>query len=264
MIHNFDPIILHIGPLLIRWYSLAYILGIALGIFYIKYLTKKTRLKLPLEFWDSLFCAGVIGIVVGGRLGHVLIYNPIEYFKHPIEIFKTWKGGMSFHGGAIGAITAIIFVSKKYSIDYWKLLDLASCAAPIGIFFGRIANFINGYLFGKPTELPWGVIFLNTGGGPFLRHPTQIYEALTEGLLLFIILNIIIIKYKAYKKTRIVSALFCILYSLFRFCIEFLKEPDQHIGYIFSYFTMGQLLSLIMIAVGIIILWSSSLKNKTF
>ena len=256
MIHNFDPVIFHIGPLPIRWYSLAYVLGIVLGIFYIKLLSKKTKLKLPSEFWNSIFFAGVIGIVIGGRLGHVLIYNPVEYFKNPMEIFKTWRGGMSFHGGIIGALIAILFVSKRYNINLWKLLDLVCCAAPIGIFFGRIANFINGYLFGKPTNLPWGVMFLNTGGGPYLRHPSQIYEALTEGLLLFLILNFFVFKYTIYKKPRMLSGAFCILYSLFRFGIEFLKEPDKHIGYIFGYFTMGQVLSIIMTIFGIIILLS--------
>ena len=260
MIHNFDPVLLYLGPLPIRWYSLAYVLGIALGLFYIKFLARKIKLKFPPQFLDSIFYTIVIGIIIGGRLGHVLFYNPFEYFKNPIEIFKTWHGGMSFHGGAIGAVIAMIFVSKRYEVNYWKFLDLAACAASIGIFFGRIANFINGYLFGKPTDLPWGVVFINTGGGPHSRHPSQIYEALAEGLLLFILLNFFLFKYKTYKKTRMLSSGFCILYSLFRFAIEFFKEPEQHIGYVFGYFTMGQLLSVMTIIIGVIILFGKPKK----
>jgi phosphatidylglycerol---prolipoprotein diacylglyceryl transferase len=262
MIHNFDPILLTIGPLPIRWYSLAYIAGIVLGLVYIKFLAKKAKLDFPPQFLDNLFCVCIIGIIVGGRLGHVLFYNPLEYFQNPIEILKTWHGGLSFHGGLIGSIFAIILVSKHYKVDYWKLLDLAACAGPIGIFFGRMANFINGELFGKSTNISWGVIFSNTGGGSIARHPTQIYEALTEGLLLFMLLNFFLFEYKLYKKPRMLSALFCIFYSLFRFGIEFLKEPDLSFGYIFEYFTMGQVLSALLLLVGLIIARVALITNK--
>ena len=262
MIHDFNPILLNIGPLPIRWYPLAYIVGIVFGLFYIKFLAKKTKLNFHPQFLDNLFCIGIIGIIIGGRLGHVLFYNPIEYFKNPIEIFKTWHGGMSFHGGLIGATAAIIIVSKYYKIDYWKVLDLAACSSPIGIFFGRIANFINGELFGKPTDIAWSVIFSNTGGGIAARHPTQIYEALTEGLLLFVLLNFFLFKYDLYKKTRMLSAMFCIFYSLFRFGIEFLKEPELSIGYILGYFTMGQALSFVMLIFGFMLAFISLKENK--
>jgi len=215
-----------------------------------RFLAKKTGLKLHPQFIDSLFCFIIIGIIVGGRLGYVLFYDPIEYLHNPIEILKTWHGGMSFHGGAIGALFAIILVCKHYKLSHWRLLDLVACAAPIGIFLGRIANFINGELFGKSTPLPWGVVFSNTGGGDSARHPTQLYEALGEGLLLFMVLNFFLFKYNAYKKPRMLSSLFCIFYSLFRFGIEFLKEPDPQLGYFFGFLTMGQLLSLGMLGIG--------------
>jgi len=262
IVHDFNPILLYVGPLPIRWYSLAYIAGIVLGLLYIKFLAKKAEVKLPPQFLDSLFCLCVLGIIIGGRLGLVLLYNRVEYFKNPIEIFKTWHGGMSFHGGTIGAIVAIVWTSKYYEINYWKLLDLSACAAPIGIFFGRLANFINGELFGIPTNLPWGIVFLDGEDAPIARHPTQIYEALTEGLLLFILLSFFFFKCKAYKRTRMLSALFCIFYSLFRFAIEFLKEPEQQLGYIFNYFTMGQLLSIAMMTFGLAIACCIEKKNK--
>jgi phosphatidylglycerol:prolipoprotein diacylglycerol transferase len=259
MIHNLNPILLNIGPFPIRWYSLAYIAGIVLGLFYMKFLAKKSGLKLPSKFFDNLFCAVVIGIIIGGRLGHVLFYHPLEYLHDPIEIFKTWNGGMSFHGGAIGAILGIIWAGKHHKINFWKILDLAACASPIGIFFGRIANFINGELFGKVTSLPWGVVFENTGGGPMKRHPSQIYEALGEGALLFIVMNLFFFKF--YKVPRSLSALFCIFYAIFRFGIEFFKEPDLSSGYILGYFTMGQVLSIIMLLIGIIVLPLRVLRN---
>jgi phosphatidylglycerol:prolipoprotein diacylglycerol transferase len=261
MIHNLNPILFHIGPLPIKWYSLAYIAGITLGLCYIKLLANKSKLLLPKKFFDNLFSAVVIGIIVGGRLGHVLFYNPIEYLQNPIEIFKTWNGGMSFHGGLLGAIFGFAWAGKHYKINHWKLLDLAACASPIGIFFGRIANFINGELFGKATELPWGVIFYNTGGGLLARHPSQIYEALAEGLLLFLLLNLLFFKYRIYKNTRVLSGLFGIFYSLFRFAIEFFKEPDVESGYILGYFTMGQVLCSLMLIASIFTL-SSAKKNK--
>lgn len=261
MIHDFNPILFHLGPLPIRWYSLAYIAGILLGLWYMNFLAKKRGLKLPPRFLDDLFCAIVIGIIVGGRLGHVLFYNPLEYLQHPMEIFKTWLGGMSFHGGAVGAILGTVWAGRRHNIEPWKLLDLAACASPIGIFFGRLANFINGELFGKPTTLLWGVIFYNTGGGPVPRHPSQIYEALTEGLLLFLILTLCFFRYKAYKRPRTLSGLFCIFYSLFRFAMEFFKEQHHELDSLVDYLTMGQLLSIIMLLAGAVVLFTRPTRS---
>ena len=188
-----DPVVLSLGPLVIRWYSLAYIAGIFLGIAYLKFLAKKSKLTLSKEFFDDLFVGSIIGIVLGGRLGFVTFYQPIYYFAHPLDIIKIWHGGMSFHGGFIGFVIAIIIITKKHHIDLWKVLDLCACVAPIGIFFGRIANLINGELLGRTTDVVWAVIFHD--GTHLSRHPSQLYEALGEGLLLFIILVLILIQF---------------------------------------------------------------------
>lgn len=253
MLHNFDPVFFNLGPLPIRWYPLAYIAGILSGFFYIKFVSNKLKLKISSQALDDLFCFAIVGIIICGRLGYILIYDPIHYLSYPLEILKSWQGGMAFHGGLIGFIVAAFLVAKKHKVNPWLVLDLSACIAPLGIFFGRIANFINGELFGRPTSLPWGVIFQNTGGGIVPRHPSQIYEALTEGLLLFIIMNSILFFTKARLRHGLLSGLFCIFYAAFRFIIENFRMPDQQIGYLFNYFTMGQLLSLTMLIFGIVI-----------
>lgn len=249
---NIDPVIINIGPLAIRWYSLAYIAGILIGISYIKYLSKKSSFKPPKDFFDNFLIFIIIGIIVGGRLGYVFIYDPSSFIEQPLNILKTWTGGMSFHGGLFGFTIATIIFSKKYKVNYWKIFDLSACAAPIGIFFGRIANFINAELVGRVTDVSWGVIF--PGSGYLARHPSQIYEALIEGLLLFIIMSICFLKYKLFKRERMLTGLFCILYSTGRFIVEFFREPDLSVGYILNYFTMGQIISLMIIILGIIII----------
>lgn len=253
MLHNLDPVFFHLGPLPIRWYPLAYIAGILAGFFYIKFISRKLKLNFSSQALDDLFCFSIIGIIISGRLGYILIYDPGHYLAYPLEILKSWRGGMAFHGGLIGFIVAAFLVAKKHKVNPWLVLDLSACIAPLGIFFGRIANFINGELFGRPTIMPWGVIFQNTGGGSVPRHPSQIYEALTEGLVLFIIMNSILFFTKARLRPGLLSGIFCIFYAIFRFIIENFRMPDQQIGYIFSYFTMGQLLSLVMLACGIFI-----------
>ena len=196
MVHNFDPILIDFGIFQIRWYSLAYILGILAGWWYGKILIKKqvdnTNQKIYLKNFDDLIGYIVIGIILGGRLGYVFFYNPIFYFENILEIFKLWKGGMSFHGGLAGVILSIYVFAKRKDLNFKVYFDTISCVAPIGIFFGRIANFINSELYGIPTEKPWGVIFPNIDNIP--RHPSQIYEALLEGLILFFILNYLLIK----------------------------------------------------------------------
>jgi len=256
---NIDPILINIGPLPIRWYSIAYIAGILIGISYIKYLSKKANFKLPKDFFDNFLIFIIIGIIIGGRLGYVFIYDPSSFISQPIKILKTWTGGMSFHGGLLGFIVSTIIFSKKYRVNHWKIFDLSACAAPIGIFFGRIANFINGELVGRVTDVSWGVFF--PGAGYMARHPSQIYEALTEGIIVFIIMNICFLKYKLFKKERMLSGLFGITYSIGRFVVEFFREPDQSIGYILNHFTMGQIISLLLIALSIVIIKFDPLKK---
>ncbi len=251
-IHNLNPVILDLGVLSLRWYSLAYLVGIIFGWWYgkkiILLINNKNSKNFQLNLFDDYITYVIISIVVGGRLGYVLFYNLKYYLLNPIEVFFIWNGGMSFHGGLLGIIIATIFFSKKKNFDKFVLLDVVSCVAPVGIFFGRIANFINGELFGKPTDLPWGVIFPLFDSQA--RHPSQIYEALMEGVLLFIILNFIIRKTN-YKKGEC-SALFLIFYSIFRIISEYFREPDLQVGYLINYLSMGSLLSFLMFGIGTI------------
>tara|TARA_B100001057_G_scaffold423897_1_gene446323 strand:- start:3681 stop:4460 length:780 start_codon:yes stop_codon:yes gene_type:complete len=250
--HNLNPIIFDLGIISLRWYSLAYLVGIVFGWWYgkkiILYFSDRYEKKFNLNLFDDYITYVIISIIIGGRLGYVLFYNLNYFLSHPKEIFFIWNGGMSFHGGLLGLILATVIFSKKRNFDKLVLLDVVSCVAPIGIFFGRLANFINGELYGKPTDLPWAVIF------PFIdpqgRHPSQIYEAFLEGILLFLILNLIVRK-TSYIKGEC-AALFLIFYSLFRMTAEYFREPDLQIGYIFSYISMGSLLSFFMFGLGII------------
>ena len=251
-IHNLNPIIFDFGILSLRWYSLAYLVGIIFGWWYgkkiILLINKKQSKQFQLNLFDDYITYAIISLVIGGRLGYVLFYNFDYFLFNPIEILFIWKGGMSFHGGLLGIIIATIFFSKKHEFDKLVLLDVVSCVAPVGIFFGRLANFVNGELYGKPTDLPWAVVFpmVDSQG----RHPSQIYEALLEGALLFLILNFFIRK-MSYKKGKI-AGLFLLAYSFFRVLSEFFREPDLQIGYILNYISMGSLLSFFMFGVGII------------
>lgn len=238
--HNIDPVILHIYKnIAIRWYPLAYILGFILAIFWFKHLKKKNILDLTTQQLDDLIFYCFLGVLLGGRIFYMIFYQFELLLKKPIELIKVWHGGMSFHGGFIGVILFIYLFSRKYKKNLWQLLSAAAFIAPIGLFFGRIANFINGELWGKTTNGEWGVIFPRAG--PFPRHPSQFYEAFLEGLVLFLILYII------YKKTDhlyYIAPFFGMGYSVFRFLIEFVREPDRHIGYIFlDIFTVGHILS---------------------
>ena len=251
-IHNLNPIIFDFGILSLRWYSLAYILGIVFGWWYGKkiifFINNRNKKNYNLNLFDDYITYVIISIIVGGRLGYVLFYNIEYFFSNPVEIFFIWNGGMSFHGGLLGIIIGTIIFSKKNNFDKLVLLDVVSCVAPLGIFFGRLANFINAELYGKPTDVPWAVIFpLVDNQG---RHPSQIYEALLEGALLFFILNLII-KKTSYKK-GICAAIFLIFYSISRIISEFFREPDIQVGYIFNYISMGSLLSFFMFGLGIL------------
>ncbi len=246
-----DPVAFSAGPVQVKWYSLAYIAGIILGWLYAKAIAKRFYPEITPEMLESLITYLIFGIILGGRLGYVLFYDPIYYMQLPEEIPKTYKGGMSFHGAVAGIALACYIFSKKKQIAFFKITDLITISAPIGIFLGRIANFINAELVGKITSVTWGVTF--PGAGNVTRHPSQIYEALTEGLLLFIILFILGVVKRGIKKPGYVSSMFLIFYSLFRISMEVFREPDYHLGYLFGFVTMGQLLSIIILMIGVAI-----------
>jgi phosphatidylglycerol---prolipoprotein diacylglyceryl transferase len=258
IIHNFDPVLVDLGFFQIKWYSVAYIMGIILGWSYALKIIKKTqnntRYIEPIkrsDFDDLLFYL-VLGIILGGRLGYVVFYNLDYYIHNFFQIFKLWQGGMSFHGGLFGVIVGIFIFSKNKNTNFFKYSDIVSCVAPIGIFLGRIANFINGELFGKVSTLPWSVIFPN--GGNIARHPSQIYEAILEGLVLFILINFLALKKQLIIKTGYISSFFLIMYSILRMFSENFREPDQHLGYFFNYFSMGTLLSVVTLISGFLII----------
>ena len=258
-VHNFDPVLIDFGLLQIRWYSLSYILGISIGwIYAIKIIqfTKKIEYNFkPVEKsqFDDLLVYLVMGIVFGGRLGYVIFYNFEYYSQNFFEIFKLWQGGMSFHGGLLGVIISIIIFSKKTKTNFFKFSDIIACVAPIGIFLGRIANFINGELYGKISTLPWAVIF--PSGENMARHPSQIYEAILEGIVLFMLINYFALKKKLLLRTGYTSGLFLIFYSIARVIGEHFREPDMHLGYFFNYFSMGVILSSITFLAGSFIIF---------
>ena len=255
-INNFDPVAFEIFSLEIRWYSLAYIVGIVLGWTY----CKKKLIKDPHVFnlFDDFITYLIVGIILGGRLGYALFYNFGYYLKNPLEIIMVWNGGMSFHGGLIGVVLASTFFANKHKVNQFIFLDLVALSAPIGIFFGRIANFINSELYGKVTDMPWGVQFILIDN--IKRHPSQLYEAFFEGIILFLILQYFLKKNYLDKPGKI-SATFLIFYSLFRFFVEFFRTPDPQIGYLFLNFTLGQLISILFIIAGIFLLYLKKNEN---
>ena len=253
-INNFDPVAFNFFAIEIRWYSLAYIFGILFGWIY----TKKLLIKDQniIKVFDDFITYLIIGIILGGRLGYILFYNIKYYLNNLLEIFFIWEGGMSFHGGLIGVIISTYIFGKKYEINKFVLLDYISITAPIGIFLGRLANFINGELVGKMTDVSWGVIFPNIDNN--FRHPSQIYEAFLEGIVLFLIMNVLFF-WKKYKP-GICSCMFLIFYGTFRIIAEFFREPDSHIGYVVGEISMGMVLSIIMILAGVLI-YKKKYKN---
>ena len=259
IIHNFDPVLIDFGLFQIKWYSIAYIMGIILGWAYalkiIKKLQNYTENFEPIKKsdFDDLLIYLVLGIILGGRLGYIIFYNLEYYVQNSFEIFKLWQGGMSFHGGLLGVIVAIFIFSKNKNTNFFKYSDIVACVAPIGLFLGRIANFINGELFGKISNLPWAVIFPN--GENVARHPSQIYEAILEGLVLFILINFLALKKHLIIKTGYVSSFFLITYSILRIFSENFREPDKHLGYLFNYFSMGTLLSILTLISGFLIIF---------
>jgi len=252
-INNFDPVALQIFSLEIRWYSLSYIFGILFGwILAKKLFIQNTEFK---NKFDDYITYIIIGIILGGRLGYIFIYNLNFYLSNPLDIFKIWQGGMSFHGGLIGIIFASIIFAKKNNQNAFMYMDIVALVAPIGIFFGRIANFINSELYGTLTNVPWAVTFVKVDNFP--RHPSQLYEALLEGIVLFLIL--LYFRNKFSNKPGVISAIFLIFYSIFRFFVEFFRVPDEQLGYLFLNLTMGQVVSFIFILSGVILFY---LKNE--
>jgi len=254
--NNFDPVAFQIFSLEIRWYSLAYIIGISLGWLYCK--KKLIKDSSVLIIFDDYITYLIIGIIVGGRIGYALFYNSGYYLTNPIEILMVWNGGMSFHGGVIGVIIASKIFSNKYKTNQFIFLDLVALSAPIGIFFGRVANFINSELYGRPTDAPWSVQFVLMDN--IKRHPSQLYEAFLEGVLLFFILNYFF-KKNYTKKPGQISGLFLIFYSMFRFFAEYFRSPDPQIGYLILNLTLGQLISAIFLMVGTILFFVKKNEN---
>ncbi|TDI56135.1 MAG: prolipoprotein diacylglyceryl transferase [Alphaproteobacteria bacterium] len=250
-----DPIALELGPLAIRWYGLAYLTGILLGWYYARSLATNAALwggrpapMTPLDLDDFLLWA-VVGIIVGGRVGYAIFYKPAVYLDDPLAFLRLWEGGMSFHGGMAGTIVAMALFARRRGISALSLFDVIGASATFGLFFGRIANFINAELYGRVTDVPWAMVF--PGGGPQPRHPSQLYEAALEGIVLFLVLRLITHKAKALRYPGLVGGSFFAGYGLVRFAVEFTRQPDAHIGFIAGFLTMGMILSLPMIAIGI-------------
>ena len=255
----FDPVAIHLGPLAIRWYALAYIAGLLLAVFHAKWILRQPRFFapgkpfMPPHALDDFMLWAMLGVVLGGRLGYVLFYGPWYFLRHPLQIFAVWHGGMSFHGGFLGVLIATWLFAGRQGIPFLRLLDIAAAATPIGLFLGRIANFINGELWGRPTDVPWAMVFPRAGPEP--RHPSQLYEAALEGIVLFIILHLMV-RAGALRRPGLVAGAFTAGYGLARFTVEFFRQPDRQLGYLAGgWLTMGMLLSLPLIGLGGWLVW---------
>lgn len=255
---NIKPYIFKIGPIQLRWYGLMYLIGFVSSYVLVKKQIEKRNLVIAKEQLESFYFSIIVGLIIGARLGYVLFYNFLYYLNNPLDIFAVWHGGMSFHGGLIGVIVAGIFFSRKHGIPLLQIGDLVTATAPIGLFCGRMGNFINGELYGRVTDVPWGMVFPE--GGSMTRHPSQLYEAFFEGPLLFVILW--------FMKDRIRSdgmivGLFLICYGTIRFIIEFFREPDSQLGLIVGPFSMGQALSSTMALAGMVMVGILRNRKKT-
>lgn len=260
-----DPVLVEVGPVVIRWYALAYIAGIFLGWWYAKSLVRNVAIwgppgppMKPLDIDDFVvWCA--VGIILGGRVGYVLFYDMPRFLENPLEVFALWHGGMSFHGGFLGTVLAMVIFARVRKIPTWSLIDVIAPSVTFGLFLGRLANFINGELFGRAADVPWAMVFPN--GGPEPRHPSQLYEALLEGLVLFLVLRILTNRMGKLQQPGFVAGAFAAGYGVARTLVEFFREPDIQIGYLADGLTMGMLLSVPMILAGIaLMLWASRRK----
>ena len=262
---DIDPVAVQIGPLAVHWYGLAYVAGILLGWYYARRIAGNPKLwrdgRAPITAaqLDDFLVWAAIGIVLGGRIGYILFYDMAAIIDSPIRAIQIWNGGMSFHGGLIGTTLAMVLFARGNGIPLWSLFDIVAAVAPLGIFFGRIANFVNGELWGRLTDVPWAVVFPT--GGPFARHPSQLYEAALEGIVLFLALCLLTYRFHALKTPGFVTGAFISLYALARIFIEFFREPDAQIGYLAGHWlTMGMVLSLPMFAIG---LWAMVRARRT-
>jgi phosphatidylglycerol---prolipoprotein diacylglyceryl transferase len=249
-----DPVLVHIGPFAVRWYALGYIVGIIGGWFYARAIIASQRLwggpaPLTVVQFDDFVIWATLGIVLGGRIGYVLFYNLPHFAAHPLEVFELWNGGMSFHGGVLGVVIAILVYARRCGIPTLSLGDITTAVAPIGIFLVRLANFINGELWGRPTDVPWAMIFPN--GGPISRHPSQLYEATLEGLVLLLVLGVLVQR-GALKRPGVVTSAASLGYGIARTICEFFREPDAQLGFLWGGLTMGMLLSIPLIVAGIV------------
>jgi phosphatidylglycerol:prolipoprotein diacylglycerol transferase len=253
---NFDPVLIQLGPFAIRWYALAYIVGILLGWLYARTIIRNERLwggPAPMKVidYDDFIVWVTLGVILGGRLGYVLFYNPSYFAAHPLEALQLWKGGMSFHGGFTGCVAAVVLFAKKRGIPILSLGDVTCAVGPIGLFLGRLANFINGELWGRPAEVSWAMVF--PGGGPLPRHPSQLYEAALEGLLLLLLL-LLLVRGGALKRPGLITGAFASGYAIARTVAEFFREPDPQLGFLWGGLTMGMVLSLPLFLFGAVLI----------
>jgi phosphatidylglycerol:prolipoprotein diacylglycerol transferase len=249
---DIDPVIFQIGPFALRWYALAYVAGLVLGWRYMLWLNARAKL-MAAEAVDDFLVWCTLGVILGGRLGYVLFYNLPYYAENPLQALMIWQGGMSFHGGVLGVTIAEIVFARRRGIKLLHLTDLVACAVPVGMFFGRLANFINGELFGRVSDVPWAMIF--PAGGPLPRHPSQLYEAFFEGVVLFLLLFWLVRRFGILRRPGVATGIFLLGYALARMAVEVFREPDAHIGTLAAGSTMGQWLSVPMILGGIILVW---------
>jgi phosphatidylglycerol---prolipoprotein diacylglyceryl transferase len=256
---NIDPVLFSIGPFAVRWYALAYIVGILGGWFYARAIVRSQTLwggpaPLTVADYDDFILWVTLGIILGGRTGYVLFYNASYFIEHPLDVFKLWNGGMSFHGGFLGCVLAVVLFARHRGISWLSLGDITCAVAPIGLFLGRLANFINAELWGRVSDVPWAMVF--PGGGPLPRHPSQLYEAALEGLVLLAVLAFLI-RCGALKRPGTVIGVFALGYGAARLFCEFFREPDPQIGYLWGGLTMGMLLSLPLMLAGVAFLWAA-------
>jgi phosphatidylglycerol:prolipoprotein diacylglycerol transferase len=259
---DIDPVLFQIGPLAVRWYALSYIAGLIFASWYMKRLVGNPALwgggrpSMTVAQVDDFFLWSVVGVVAGGRLGYVLFYKPLFFLTHPLEIVRMWDGGMSFHGGFLGVVVACVWFGRRIGTGLDRLLDLGAASVPVGLGLGRLANFINGELWGRPSDAPWAIVFpADTAQLP--RHPSQLYEAGLEGAVLFLAIRIATHRFGALRHPGRASGIFALGYGLSRVTVEFFREPDEFLGYFADVITMGQILSLPLIAVGVWLLLRS-------
>jgi len=254
---HIDPVFLRIGPLAFRWYGLMYILGFAVGYFFILAGVRRRNVSLTKDDVADFIFVLALGVIIGGRSGYILFYNLSYYLANPVKVFYVWEGGMSFHGGLTGAILAALYFVRKKGIDFFVIADITIIAAPLAIALGRLGNFINGELYGRVTTMPWGIIF--PGGGDLPRHPSQLYEAFLEGPVTFVILWLLARKE---RPAGVILWSFIALYGFFRFFVEFFREPDVQLGYVYSWLSMGQLLSFPMGLFGLVMIWVTYRRSR--